>query len=202
MSELPRSRPKSAEEPRALSLVRRVATRGIALSRVFWGQKPTGPITLPWTLKTNCPHPSLRAAIQEVADALARRDFEESSALYALAGLVPVDGSVVVRAAWEWEYAALCLELLSLSVVSELRRRFPSLPWSLIVMPPSTEEVPPSAEELPPVEEEEEVVAPVVTRTTKGKAKAVEESRPEKVPRLRAKRTSQQIEVGPRNERP
>ncbi|KZT17988.1 hypothetical protein NEOLEDRAFT_1184710, partial [Neolentinus lepideus HHB14362 ss-1] len=116
--------------------------------------------------------------------------------------LLPVDGSVVVRAAWEWEYAALCLELLSLSVVSELRRRFPSLPWSLIVMPPSTEEVPPSAEELPPVEEEEEVVAPVVTRTTKGKAKAVEESRPEKVPRLRAKRTSQQIEVGPRNERP
>ncbi|KZT15423.1 hypothetical protein NEOLEDRAFT_1184887 [Neolentinus lepideus HHB14362 ss-1] len=71
-------------------------------------------------------------------------------------------------------------------------------------MPPLTEEVPPSAEELPPIEEEEEVVAPVVTRMMKGKgkAKAVEESRPEKVPCLRAKRTSQQIEVGPRNERP
>ncbi|KZT18875.1 hypothetical protein NEOLEDRAFT_1183891 [Neolentinus lepideus HHB14362 ss-1] len=147
---------------------------------------------------------SLRAAIQEVADALARHDFEESSALYALAGLVPVDGSTVVRAAREWEYAALCLELLPLSVISELRRCFPGLPWSLIVMPPSTEEVPPSAEELPPVEEEEEVVAPVATHTTKGKgkAKAIEESRPEKVPCLRAKRSSQQIEVGPRNERP
>ncbi|KZT18968.1 hypothetical protein NEOLEDRAFT_1183827 [Neolentinus lepideus HHB14362 ss-1] len=148
--------------------------------------------------------PSLRAAIQEVADALARRDFEEPSALYALAGLVPVDGSAVVRAAREWEYAALCLELLSSSVISELRRRFPSLPWSLVVMPPSTEELPPSAEEVPPVAEEEEVVAPVTTRTSKGKgkAKAVEESRPEKVPRLRGKRLSQQIEVGPRNERP
>ncbi|KZT18865.1 hypothetical protein NEOLEDRAFT_1183926 [Neolentinus lepideus HHB14362 ss-1] len=127
---------------------------------------------------------SFRATIQEVADALARHDFEESSALYALAGLV------------EWEYAALCLELLPLLVVSELRRCFPGLPWSLIVMPPSTEEVPPSVEELPPVEEEEEVVALVATRTTKGKgkAKAIEESRPEKVPRLRAKRSSQQIE--------
>ncbi|KZT23160.1 hypothetical protein NEOLEDRAFT_1180371 [Neolentinus lepideus HHB14362 ss-1] len=146
---------------------------------------------------STAPSPSLRTGIQEVADALARRDFEESSALYALAGLVPVDGSAVVRAAREWEYAALCLALLSLSVISELRRRFPSLPWLLIVMPPSTEEV-------PPVEEEEEVVAPVATRTTKGKgkAKAVEESRPEKVPCLRAKRSSQQIEVGPRNERP
>ncbi|KZT22553.1 hypothetical protein NEOLEDRAFT_1180795 [Neolentinus lepideus HHB14362 ss-1] len=109
----------------------------------------------------------------------------------------------VVCAAWEWEYAALCLELLLLSVVSELRRRFPSLPWSLIVMPPSTEEVPPSAEELPPVEEEEEVVAPVVTHMTKGKGKvkAIKESHPEKVPHLCAKRMSQQIEVGPRNER-
>ncbi|KZT28412.1 hypothetical protein NEOLEDRAFT_1175732 [Neolentinus lepideus HHB14362 ss-1] len=125
--------------------------------------------------------PSLCAAIQEVADALVRCDFEESSAVYALAGLVPVDGSAVVRAAREWD-----------------------LPWSLVVMPPLTEELPPSAEEVPPVEEEEEVVAPVATRTTKGKgkAKAVEESRLEKVPCLRGKRLSQQIEVGLRNERP
>ncbi|KZT22864.1 hypothetical protein NEOLEDRAFT_1180611 [Neolentinus lepideus HHB14362 ss-1] len=83
--------------------------------------------------------PSLRAAIQEVADALACHDFEESSALYALAGLVR-------------------------GIISELRRCFPGLLWSLIVMPPSTEEVPPLAKELPPVEDEEEVVAPVTTR--------------------------------------
>ncbi|KZT18026.1 hypothetical protein NEOLEDRAFT_1184647 [Neolentinus lepideus HHB14362 ss-1] len=37
--------------------------------------------------------PLLRATIQEVADTLARHDFEESSMLYALVGLVPVDGS-------------------------------------------------------------------------------------------------------------
>ncbi|KZT21234.1 hypothetical protein NEOLEDRAFT_1181857 [Neolentinus lepideus HHB14362 ss-1] len=63
---------------------------------------------------------SLHAAIQEVADALAHRDFEESPMLYALVGLVPIDGSTVVHVAWEWEYAALCLELLPTSVVVEL----------------------------------------------------------------------------------
>ncbi|KZT19183.1 hypothetical protein NEOLEDRAFT_1183625 [Neolentinus lepideus HHB14362 ss-1] len=153
---------------------------------------------------STAPSPSLRAAIQEVADALARRDFEEPAAAYALVGLVPIDGSAAVCAAREWEYAALCLELLPASLVLELRRRLPSLPWALAVVPPPTEEVPPSTEELPLAEEAEEVVAPVATRTTKGKgkAKAIEESRPEKVPRLRAKRTSQQIEVGPRNEWP
>ncbi|KZT25355.1 hypothetical protein NEOLEDRAFT_1178461 [Neolentinus lepideus HHB14362 ss-1] len=150
------------------------------------------------------PSPSLRAAIQEVADALARHDFEELAAAYALVGLVPIDGSAAVCAAWEWEYSALCLELLPASLVLELRRRLPSLPWALAVVLPPTEEVPPSTEELLLAEEEEEVVAPAATRMTKGKgkAKAIEESRPEKVPRLRAKRSSQQIEVGPRNERP
>ncbi|KZT18105.1 hypothetical protein NEOLEDRAFT_1184572, partial [Neolentinus lepideus HHB14362 ss-1] len=99
--------------------------------------------------------PSLRAAIQEVADALARRDFEEPAAAYTLVGLVPIDGSAAVCAVREWD-----------------------LPWSLVVMPPSTEELPPPAEEVPPVAEEEEVVVPVATRTSKGKgkAKAVEES--------------------------
>ncbi|KZT19885.1 hypothetical protein NEOLEDRAFT_1182988 [Neolentinus lepideus HHB14362 ss-1] len=127
------------------------------------------------------PCPSLCAAIQEVADALAHHDFEEPAAAYALVSLVPIDGSTAVCTAREWEYSALCLELL-----------------------PASLEVPPSTEELPLAKEEEEVVAPVATRTTKGKgkAKAIEESRPEKVPRLCAKRSLQQIEVGPRNERP
>ncbi|KZT20069.1 hypothetical protein NEOLEDRAFT_1182806 [Neolentinus lepideus HHB14362 ss-1] len=58
--------------------------------------------------------PSLHAAIQEVADALARHDFEEPVAAYALVGLVPIDGSAAVCAAQEWEYAALCLEHLML----------------------------------------------------------------------------------------
>ncbi|KZT23488.1 hypothetical protein NEOLEDRAFT_1180133 [Neolentinus lepideus HHB14362 ss-1] len=141
--------------------------------------------------------PSLRAAIQEVADALARHDFEELAAAYTLVGLVPIDGSTAVCAAWEWEYVALCLELLPASLMLELRRRLSSLPWALAVVPPLTEEV-------PLAEEAEEVMAPVATCTTKGKgkAKAIEESRPEKVPRLRTKRSSQQIEVGPCNERP
>ncbi|KZT17923.1 hypothetical protein NEOLEDRAFT_1184809, partial [Neolentinus lepideus HHB14362 ss-1] len=140
--------------------------------------------------------PSLRAAIQEVADALARCDFEEPAVAYALVGLVPIDGSAAVCAAWEWEYVVLCLEILPASLVLEVRRRLPSLPWAQAVVPPPTEEL--------PLAEEEEVAAPVDIRTTKGKgkAKAVEESLPEKVPRLRAKRSSQQIEVGPRNERP
>ncbi|KZT23159.1 hypothetical protein NEOLEDRAFT_1180370 [Neolentinus lepideus HHB14362 ss-1] len=147
---------------------------------------------------------SLRTAIQEVVDALARCDFEEPAAAYTLVGLVPIDGSATVCAAWEWEYSALCLELLPASLVLELRRRLPSLPWALAVVPPSNEEVPPSAEELPLVEEPEEVVTPVATHMAKGKgkAKAVEESRPEKVPRLRTKKSPQQIEVGPRNEWP
>ncbi|KZT24202.1 hypothetical protein NEOLEDRAFT_1179453 [Neolentinus lepideus HHB14362 ss-1] len=138
--------------------------------------------------------PSLRAAIQEVADALACHDFEEPAAAYALVGLVPIDGSAVVCAAWEWEYAALCLELLPASLVLEVRRRLPSLLWAQAVVPPPTEEL--------PLAEEEEVAAPVAIRMTKGKgkAKAVEESSPEKVPHLRAKRSSQQVEVGPRNE--
>ncbi|KZT28878.1 hypothetical protein NEOLEDRAFT_1175690 [Neolentinus lepideus HHB14362 ss-1] len=143
---------------------------------------------------STAPSPSLRAAIQEVADALARHDFEELAAAYALVGLVPIDGSVAVCAAWEWEYAALCLELLPASLMLEVRRRLPSLPWALAVVPPPTEEL--------PLAEEEEVAAPVATRMTKGKAKAVEESRPEKVPCLRTKRSLQQVEVGPRNERP
>ncbi|KZT28649.1 hypothetical protein NEOLEDRAFT_1175939, partial [Neolentinus lepideus HHB14362 ss-1] len=140
--------------------------------------------------------PSLRAAIQEVADALARCDFEEPAAAYALVGLVPIDGSAAVCAVREWEYAALCLEILPASLVLEVRRRLPSLPWALAVVPPPSEEL--------PLAEEEEVVAPVAIRTTKGKgkAKAVKESLPEKVPRPRAKRSSQQVEVGPRNERP
>ncbi|KZT18864.1 hypothetical protein NEOLEDRAFT_1183925 [Neolentinus lepideus HHB14362 ss-1] len=119
--------------------------------------------------------PSLCAAIQEVADALARHDFEDPAAAYALVSLVPIDGSAAVCAAWEWEYAALCLELLPGSVVLELHRRLPSLPWALAMVLPSSEEV-------PPIEEEEEVVAPVATRTVKGqgKAKAIKESHPEK----------------------
>ncbi|KZT28321.1 hypothetical protein NEOLEDRAFT_1176056 [Neolentinus lepideus HHB14362 ss-1] len=147
---------------------------------------------------------SLRAAIQEVVDTLVRRDFEELAVAYALVSLVPIDSSAAICAAWEWEYSMLCLELLPASLMLELNRHLPGLPWSLIVMPPSTEEVPPAAEELLLVEEVEEVVAPVTTRTVKGKgkAKAVEESRPEKVPRLRAKKSPQQIEVGLRNERP
>ncbi|KZT20297.1 hypothetical protein NEOLEDRAFT_1182704, partial [Neolentinus lepideus HHB14362 ss-1] len=118
--------------------------------------------------------PSLRAAIQEVADALARRDFEEPAAAYALVGLVPIDGSAAVCAAREWEYAALCLEILPASLVLEVRRRLPSLPWAQAVVPPPTEEL--------PLTEEEEVAAPVDIHTTKGKgkAKAVEESLPEK----------------------
>ncbi|KZT20610.1 hypothetical protein NEOLEDRAFT_1182346 [Neolentinus lepideus HHB14362 ss-1] len=126
--------------------------------------------------------PSLRAAIQEVADALVHRDFEEPAVAYALVSLVPIDGSTAVCAAWESEYSALCLELLPASLVLELRRCLPSLPWALAVVPPPTEEVPPSTEELPLAEEVEEVVAPVTTHTAnrKGKAKAVEESRPKK----------------------
>ncbi|KZT21239.1 hypothetical protein NEOLEDRAFT_1181865 [Neolentinus lepideus HHB14362 ss-1] len=147
---------------------------------------------------------SLHAAIQEVVDALVNRDFEEPVAAYALVSLVPTDGSTAVCAAWEWEYSALCLELLPTSLMLELRRCLPSLPWALAVVPPSTEEVPPSAEELLLIEEVEEVMAPVATHMVKGKgkAKAVEESRPEKVPCLCAKKSLQQIEVGPHNEWP
>ncbi|KZT23487.1 hypothetical protein NEOLEDRAFT_1180132 [Neolentinus lepideus HHB14362 ss-1] len=111
---------------------------------------------------------------------------------------------MAVCAAREWEYSVLCLELLPASLLLELRQRLPSLPWALAVVPPSTEEVLPSAEEVPPVDEEEEVVAPAATRTAKGKGKvkAIEESHPEKVPHLRSKKSPQQIEVGPHNERP
>ncbi|KZT25540.1 hypothetical protein NEOLEDRAFT_1178322 [Neolentinus lepideus HHB14362 ss-1] len=121
---------------------------------------------------------SLCAAIQEVVDTLARRDFEEPAAAYALVGLVPIDGSAAVCAAWEWEYSTLCLELLPASLILELRRRLPSLPWALAKVPPSTEEVPPLTEELPLIEEAVEVVAPVTTCMAKGKgkAKAIEES--------------------------
>ncbi|KZT23939.1 hypothetical protein NEOLEDRAFT_1179689 [Neolentinus lepideus HHB14362 ss-1] len=70
--------------------------------------------------------------------------------------------------------------------------------------PSFSTEVPPLAKELPLVEEVEEVVVLVATRMTKGKgkAKAIAESRPEKVLRLRVKKLPQQIEVGPCNEWP
>ncbi|KZT20054.1 hypothetical protein NEOLEDRAFT_1182881 [Neolentinus lepideus HHB14362 ss-1] len=64
---------------------------------------------------------SLHAAIQEVAGALACHNCEEPAAAYALVSLVPIDGSTVVCAAWEWEDAALCHELLPTSAVLELR---------------------------------------------------------------------------------
>ncbi|KZT19617.1 hypothetical protein NEOLEDRAFT_1183248 [Neolentinus lepideus HHB14362 ss-1] len=110
-----------------------------------------------------------------------------------------------LAAAWEWEYMALCLELLPASVVVELHRPLPVLPWALVVMLPSVEEAPLVQEEVPPVQEEEEVIAPVTTCLTKGKGKGkvtvAEKPQTGKVTHPHAKQVSRQIEVGLPNER-
>ncbi|KZT19247.1 hypothetical protein NEOLEDRAFT_1183561 [Neolentinus lepideus HHB14362 ss-1] len=139
--------------------------------------------------------PSLRTAIQEVADALACCDFEEPPALYALIGLVPIDGSAVVRAVREWEFATLCLELLPTAVALELRQWLPLLLWTSAGRALPIVEVPPVSDE--------GCDEPVVTRSKgKGKAKAVEEPQREKVVRPRVKKSPSKIEVGPPNKQP